>query len=148
MRSIFVDLGSDVVAGTSINARVEDVRLAVALLVGAASAAEAEIASSGVAGRAATHWSPEALAAAGPLGKIIASCNAFEAAITAPAHMPSATTRASIAAVSAAHMPSPATLATIAAVEAVSATMPSAATRATIATVEAAQQAVSRQLKG
>jgi hypothetical protein len=61
------------VAGTAINARVEDVRIAVALLVGAASAAEAEIANSGFAGRAATPqthaWSPEALAAARPWGK-------------------------------------------------------------------------------
>ena len=84
MRStVHFDLGSDpVVAGTSINARIQDVRLATALLVGAASAAEAEIASSGVAGRAATHWSAEALAAAGPLGKIIRSCNELERAVT------------------------------------------------------------------
>ena len=141
MRSILIDRGSDpVVAGTAINARVEDVRIAACLLVGAASAAEAEL--------AARAWSPGVLAAARPLWKIIKACNELEAAITAPAHMPSAITRASIAAVSAVHLPSPAPLATIAAVEAVRANMPSAATRATIVTVEAAQHAVSRQLKG
>jgi hypothetical protein len=60
---------------------LEDVRLAAALLVGAATKAEAELASTGVAGRAATHWSREALAAAGPLGKIIRSCNELETAL-------------------------------------------------------------------
>jgi hypothetical protein len=79
---ILIDRGDGpVVAGTAINARVEDVRIAACLLVGAASAAEAEIASSGVAGRAATHWSAEALSAAGPLEKIIKACNAFETAV-------------------------------------------------------------------
>jgi hypothetical protein len=94
MRSILIDRGSDpVVAGTAINARVEDVRIAARLLVGAASAAEAEIASSGFAGRSATPqtpaWSSEALAAARPLGKIIKACNELEAALASPAHMPS-----------------------------------------------------------
>ena len=69
-------------ATSAIGARIEDVRLAVALLVGAASAAEAEIASTGVADRAATHWAAEALAAAGPLGRIIRSCNELERAVT------------------------------------------------------------------
>jgi hypothetical protein len=82
---ILIDRGSDpVVAGTAINARLEDTRIAACLLVAAASAAEAEIASSGVAGRAATHWSPEALAAAGPLGKIIKACNELAAALAGP----------------------------------------------------------------
>jgi hypothetical protein len=117
MRSILIDLGSDsVVVGTAINARVEDVRIAACLLVGAASAAEAEL--------AAHAWSPGVLAAVRPLGNIIKACNELEAALAVPAHMPS-----------------PATLATIAAVEAVRASMPSAATRATIGLVEAAQTA-------
>jgi hypothetical protein len=124
MRSIRIDFGPDPVDAAS---AISDVRLAVALLVGAASKAEEELART-------TGPTRAALAASGPLGKIIRSCNAFEAAITAP--------------VNTAHLPSPATLKTIAAVEAVCASMPSAATRATIATVEAAHHAVSRQLKG
>ena len=127
MRSIYFDRGS--VAPIADNA-LEDVRLASAILLAAASAAEAALADQ--------VWSPGVLAAAGPLQKIIQGCNAFEAAIAGPARP----------AVNTAHLPSPATLATIAAVEAVRASMPSAATRATIATVEAAQHAVSRQLKG
>jgi hypothetical protein len=75
---ILIDRGSD---PTAINARVEDVRLAACLLVAAASAAEAELASSGVAGREAAHWAADALTAAGPLGKIIRNCNELEAAL-------------------------------------------------------------------
>ena len=113
MRLVTFDMGSGADPSTSASSgRVEDIRLAVAILAGAVSVAEAEMASST---RAATK-------------KIIRACRAFEAAVAGPA----------IAAVEAAHMPSPATLATIAAVEAVRAGMPSAATRATIATVEAA----------
>jgi hypothetical protein len=129
MRSIRIDFGPDPVDAAS---AISDVQFALALLVGSASKAEEEL--------AAQVWSPGVLAAAGPLGRIIKAGIELEAAITAPAHMPSATTRASIAAVEAVHMPSPATLATIAAVEAVSATMPSAATRAAIATVEATRR--------
>ena len=59
--SILFTLGSDpVVAGGAVNARIEDVRLAACLLVAAAASAELEIASSGVAGLAATHWSAHA----------------------------------------------------------------------------------------
>lgn len=117
--SILFTLGSDpVVAGGAVNARIEDVRLAACLLVAAASAAESEIASSGVAGLAATHWSADALAAAGPLGKIIKAGIELEAAIT--------TMRASIAAV-----------------EVVRASMPDAKTQATIATVSKTIAAVS-----
>jgi hypothetical protein len=112
MRSIYFDRGSAPIA----NNALEDVRLASAILLGAASAAEAEL--------AAHAWSPGVLAAARPLGKIIKACNELEAALAVPAHMPS-----------------PATIKSIAAVEAVRASMPSAATRATIATVEAAQTA-------
>jgi hypothetical protein len=114
MRSIRIEFGPDAIS---------DVQLAVALLRGAASNAEAAIASSAGPGRASTHWEPEALAAAGPLRKIIASCLAFEAAITAPPHMPS-----------------PETLATIARVEAARVSMPSAATLAAIALVEATRR--------
>ena len=134
MRSIRFDLGPDPIDAPS---AIDNVRFAVALLMGASTSAEAHIART-------TGPTPDVLAAAGPLGRIIKACNQLEAAVTAPAHMPSATTRASIAAVNTAHMPSPATLKTIAAVEAVRASMPSAATRATIAPVEAAQHAVSR----
>jgi hypothetical protein len=84
MRAILIDRGSNV--GTAINARVEDVRIAACLLVGAASAAEAEL--------AAHAWSPGVLAAARPLGKIIKACNELEAALAGPAHMPSPATRA------------------------------------------------------
>ena len=115
---ILIDRGSDpAVAGTAINARVDDVRIAACLLVGAASAAEAEL--------AAHAWSPGVLAAARPLGKIIKACNELEAAL------------AGRPAVNTAHLPSAATLATIAAVEAVR-----AATRATIGLVEAARSAM------
>jgi hypothetical protein len=114
-------------ATSAIGARIEDVRLAVSLLVGAASKAEEALASSGVAGRAGTHWSHEALAAAGPLGRIIRSCNELETALAGRGspvvNMP--------------QMPSPATLKTIAAVEAARAAMPDERTQATIATVEA-----------
>jgi hypothetical protein len=100
MRSILIDRGSDpVVAGTAINARV-----------GAASAAEAEL--------AAHAWSPGVLAAARPLGKIIKACNELEAALAVPAHLPS-----------------PATLKSIAAVETARAAMPDERTHATIARV-------------
>jgi hypothetical protein len=125
MRLVTFDLGSRPIdAPSETSARIEDLRLAAALLVGAASAAEAELAGAAFATRAATR-------------KVLRACRAFETAVAGPA----------VAAVNTA-MPSPATLATIAAVEAVRASMPSAATRATIATVEAAQHAVSRQLKG
>jgi chorismate-pyruvate lyase len=120
MRNIYFDRGS--VAPIADHA-LEDVRLASAILLAAASAAEAEL--------AAHAWSPGVLAAARPLGKIIKACNELEAALAVPAHMPS-----------------PATLATIAAVEAVRSSIPSTATRATIATVEAATRAVSRSFKG
>jgi len=79
MRNIRIDFGPGPVDAAS---AISDVRLAVALLVGAASKAEEALASLGVAGRAATHWSAEALAAAGPLGKIIRSCNELERAVT------------------------------------------------------------------
>jgi hypothetical protein len=85
MRLVTFDLGSRPIdAAGETSARIEDLRLAAALLVGAASAAEAEIASSGFAGRGATHWSPEALAAAGPLQKIIKGCLELETAISGP----------------------------------------------------------------
>jgi hypothetical protein len=128
MRSIYFDRGS--VAPSADNA-VEDLRLASAILLAAASAAEAEIA---------THtWSPGVRAAASSVQGIIKACNAFETAITAPVHMPSPSTRASIAAVSAvsATMPSAETLKSIATVEAARAAMPDERTHATIARVEA-----------
>jgi hypothetical protein len=116
---ILIDRGSDpVVAGTAINARVEDVRIAACLLVGAASAAEAEL--------AAHAWSPGVLAAARPLGKIIKACNELEAALAVPAHLPS-----------------PAALQSIAAVEAARAAMPDDRTQATIARVSKTIAAVS-----
>jgi hypothetical protein len=119
MRSILIDRGSDpVVAGTAINARVEDVRIAACLLVGAASAAEAEL--------AAHAWSRGVLAAAGPLGKIIKACNELEAALAVPAHLLS-----------------PATLKSIAAVEVARAAMPDERTQATIALVSKTIAAVS-----
>jgi hypothetical protein len=123
MRLVTFDMGSGADPSTNASSgRVEDIRLAVAILAGAVSVADAEMASST---RAATK-------------KIIRACRAFEAAVAAPP----------APAVNMAHMPSAATLKTIAVVEAVRASMRSAATRATIATVEAAQHAVSRQLKG
>jgi hypothetical protein len=126
MRLVTFDMGSGADPSTSASSgRVEDVRLAVAILAGAVSVAEAELAGAAFATRAATR-------------KVLRACRAFETAVAGPA----------IAAVNTAHMPSPSTLKTIAAVEAVRASMPSAATRATIATVEAAHHAVSRQLKG
>jgi hypothetical protein len=112
MRSIYFDRGS--VAPSADNA-VEDLRLASAILVAAASAAEAEL--------AAHAWPPGVLAAARPLGKIIKACNELEAALAVPAHMPS-----------------PATLATIARVEAVRASLPSDSTLAAIAAVEATRR--------
>jgi|HubBroStandDraft_3_1064219.scaffolds.fasta_scaffold310683_1 putative NIF3 family GTP cyclohydrolase 1 type 2 len=68
-------------ATSAIDARIEDVRLAVSLLVGAASKAEEAIASTGIADREATHWAPESLAAAGPLGKIIKASIELEATL-------------------------------------------------------------------
>jgi hypothetical protein len=113
---ILIDRGSDpAVAGTAINARVEDVRIAACLLVGAASAAEAEL--------AAHAWSPGVLATARPLGKIIKACNELEAAL------------AGRPAVNTAHLPPPSTLRTIAAVETARSAMPDERTQATIARV-------------
>jgi hypothetical protein len=112
MRSIYFDRGA--VSPTADNA-LEDVRLASAILLGAASAAEAEL--------AAHAWSPGVLAAARPLGRIIKACNELEAALAGRARP----------AVNTAHMPSPSTRASIAAVSAVSACMPSVRTRETIA---------------
>jgi hypothetical protein len=124
MRSIYFDRGA--VSPTADNA-LEDLRLASAILLAAASAAEAEIA---------THtWSPGVRAGASSVQGIIKACNAFETAITAPVHMPSATTRASIAAVEAARaaMPDERTQATIAVVS------------KTIAAVSPCVEAVERQ---
>ena len=78
MRNIRIDFGPGPVDAAS---AISDVRLAVALLVGAASKAEEALASLGVAGRAATHWSPEALAAAAPLGRIVKAGIELEAAL-------------------------------------------------------------------
>jgi hypothetical protein len=78
MRSIKIEFGPDPVDAAS---AISDVRLAAALLVGAATKAEEALASTGIADRAATHWAAEALAAAGPLGRIIRSCNELERAV-------------------------------------------------------------------
>jgi hypothetical protein len=119
VRNIQISFGPDPVDAAS---AISDVRLAVALLMGASTSAEAHIART-------TGPTPEGLAAAGPLLKVIKACHAFEAAVAGPAHhSPSA------------RMPSPATLATIASVEAARASMPSAATLATIAAVEATRR--------
>jgi hypothetical protein len=123
-------------------AKLEDVRLAAALLAGAAIAAEEELAGS----------TAPALDAARQLGKILSACNAFERAMAQPAvavatstaRLPdertletiSAVSRAA-AAVSSARLPSPATREAIAAVEAARASMPSPATLKSIAVVEA-----------
>jgi hypothetical protein len=58
-----------------LGARLQDVRLAAALLAGAASMAEAELAGS----------TAPALEAARPLQKIISACNDFERAMAPPA---------------------------------------------------------------
>ena len=79
MRYVYFDRGSGApIAENS----VEDVRLAACLLLAAASAAESELANSGVAGRVATHWAPEALTVAGALRKILKACNELERAVT------------------------------------------------------------------
>jgi hypothetical protein len=78
MRSIRIDFGPDAVDAAS---AISDVMLAAALLVGAATKAEEALASTGIADRAGTHWSHEALKAAGPLGRIIRSCNELERAV-------------------------------------------------------------------
>jgi hypothetical protein len=87
MRSIRIDFGPDPVDATT---AISDVRLAVALLVGAASKAEEALARTTGPARAAP-------ATAGPLGKIIRS--EFEAAVNT-AHLPPPATRATIAIVS------------------------------------------------
>jgi hypothetical protein len=70
MRLVSFDLGSDpIVAGGAVNARVEDIKLAAALLAAATSAAEQELAGSAFAGRAAAR-------------KIIRACASFEAAVS------------------------------------------------------------------
>ena len=142
MRSIYFDRGA--VSPTADNA-LEDVRLASAILLAAASAAEVEL--------AARAWSPGVLAAARPLGKIIKACNELEAVLAVPAHLPSPATLKSIAAIEAARAAMPdertqATIAlvskTIAAVEAVRATMPSLEVRKAINAVAAADAAFER----
>ena len=123
MRLVTFDLGSssnDAPSETS--ARIEDIRLAVAILAGAVSVAEAELASST---RAATK-------------KILRACRAFEAAVAAPP----------AAAVNMAHIPSPATLKTIAAVSAVSACLPSLEVLKAIDAVVAANGAFERGVRG
>jgi hypothetical protein len=75
-------------------AKLEDVRLAVALLAGAAIAAEEELART-------TGPTRADLAAAGALAKIIQSCNSFESAVAGRAgpvvQLPSPATLAAIA---------------------------------------------------
>jgi hypothetical protein len=124
-----------------VSAKLADVRLAAALLAGAASMAEAEIAGGAM----------PAPAAAGRLQAIIKSCNDFERALATPAYpavstatLPDGQTLATIsavsraaAAVSSARLPSPATREAIAVVEAARASMPSPATLKSIAAVEA-----------
>jgi hypothetical protein len=106
MRSIRIDFGPDPVDATT---AISDVRLAAALLAGAASKAEEELARTGP--------TRAALATVGPLGKIIRSCNEFEAAVNTV------------------HVPSTPTLKTIDAVEAARAAMPDEVSQATIARV-------------
>jgi hypothetical protein len=81
MRSIRIEFGPEPVdAASAISAQIEDVRIAGAILLAAATAAEEALAHTAFA----TRTTPEALSAAGPLGKIIRGCNAFEAAIAGP----------------------------------------------------------------
>jgi hypothetical protein len=97
MRLVTFDLGSRPIdAPSETSARIEDLRLAAALLVGAASAAEAELAGAAFATRAATR-------------KVLRACRAFEAAVAgqaiaaveaARAAMPDERTQATIALVS------------------------------------------------
>ena len=110
MRLVSFDMGSGADSTTSASSgQIEDIRLAVAILAGAVSLAEAEMESST---RAATK-------------KIIRACRAFEEAVAA----------STAPAVNTAHMPSPETRTTIADVEAVRAAMPDERTQATIALV-------------
>jgi hypothetical protein len=107
MRSIRIDFGPDPLdAATAIS----DVRLAVALLVGAASKAEEELART-------TGPTRAELATAGALATIIRSCNSFETAVNT------------------AQLPTPAALKALATVEAARAAMPDERTQATIALV-------------
>jgi hypothetical protein len=69
MRSIYFDRGSAPIA----NNALEDLRLASAILVAAASAAEAELAT--------RTWSPDVRAAASSVLEIIRACNRFETAV-------------------------------------------------------------------
>jgi hypothetical protein len=87
MRSIRIDFGPDPVDATT---AISDVRLAAALLAGAASKAEEELART-------TGPTRATLATAGPLGKIIRACNELERAL------------AGRPALNTANMPSPAT---------------------------------------
>jgi hypothetical protein len=73
MRSIYFDRGS--VAPIADNA-LEDLRLASAILLAAASAAEEELTTQ--------VWSPGVRAAAASVQGIIKACNAFETAVAGP----------------------------------------------------------------
>lgn len=72
MRSIYFDRGSAPIADSAL----EDLRLASAILVAAASAAEAELAT--------RTWSPDVRAAAASVQGIIRACNSFETAVAGP----------------------------------------------------------------
>jgi hypothetical protein len=123
--------------------RIEDVRIGVALLQGAAEKAGFTIDNSmphirearSIPSRA---WAMSALAASEPLRRIVEGCSAFEDAIAAVeaarAAMPDESMQATIARVEAvrASMPSDSTLRAIETVEAVSASMPSLEVRKAI----------------
>ena len=73
MRLVTFDLGPGPVdAPSATSARIADIKLAAAILAGAASVAEAELASSDFETRAATR-------------KLLRSCRAFDAAVVGPA---------------------------------------------------------------
>jgi hypothetical protein len=116
MRSIRISFSPDPLDAAN---AISDVRLAVALLAGSAAKAEEELART-------TGPTRAELATAGALGKIIRSCNEFEAAVNTVS------------------LPTPATLKTIATVRAASACLPSVRTREAIAAVASSISAFER----
>jgi hypothetical protein len=135
MRSVRFEASCSGGSPSAIGDRIEDVRIAGAIMRGAIAKAEEAIASSAFAGRSTTQtrpWSRDDIAAVQQLKKLGAACVELERALATPAYpavstatLPDARTLSTIAVVSktiatvsAASMPSPATLKSIAVVEA------------------------------
>ena len=90
MRSVRFEASCSGGSPSAIGDRIEDVRIAGAIMTGAIAKAEEAIASSAFQGRCATTpvraWAPNDLAIVEQLRRVGAACAAFERAIATPAY--------------------------------------------------------------